>query len=146
MEQLFKDITNGMLRRKRGADYDLSDSDDGGEARKRMKHQQLLSETINQIRQRFVPKVGDIKKCIEILLDKALLKSQKVLASAGAHTEALRVKVKDLHMKEGATLGQFGDKAKIKLQKAVKKAKKSAQRVAKGAKKALKKAAKKKKA
>lgn len=61
---------------------------------------------------------------LEILLDKALLKSQKVLASAGAHTEALRVKVKDLHMKEGATLGQFGDKAKIKIQKAAKRVKK----------------------
>ncbi|KAI9849796.1 MAG: hypothetical protein M1837_000007 [Sclerophora amabilis] len=37
VEKLFKDITNGMLRRNRGADYDLSDSDDGGEARRRMK-------------------------------------------------------------------------------------------------------------
>ena len=42
-------------------------------ARKRMKHQMLVSETIHQIRQRFVPKVGDIKKCIEILLDKEYL-------------------------------------------------------------------------
>ena len=41
VEQLFKDITNGMLRRKRGADYDLSDSDDGGEARKKMKRRQF---------------------------------------------------------------------------------------------------------
>ncbi|KAM3468441.1 hypothetical protein MY5147_007938 [Beauveria neobassiana] len=42
-------------------------------ARKKMKHSQLVSETINQIRTRFLPKVGDIKKCIEILLDKEYL-------------------------------------------------------------------------
>lgn len=38
-----------------------------------MKHQQIVSETISHIRQRFVPKVSDIKKCIEILLDKEYL-------------------------------------------------------------------------
>lgn len=32
-----------MLRRKRGADYDLSDSDDGGEARRRMKRRQFAN-------------------------------------------------------------------------------------------------------
>jgi mediator of replication checkpoint protein 1 len=41
VEKLFRDITNGMLRRKRGADYDLSDSDDGGEARRRMKRKEF---------------------------------------------------------------------------------------------------------
>ncbi|PHH89761.1 hypothetical protein CDD83_5326 [Cordyceps sp. RAO-2017] len=41
VEKLFKDITTGMLRRKRGADYDLSDSDDGGEARRKMKRRQF---------------------------------------------------------------------------------------------------------
>lgn len=40
-DKLFHDITRGMLRRKRGADYDLSDSDDGGEARRRMKRRQF---------------------------------------------------------------------------------------------------------
>ncbi|KAM3150158.1 hypothetical protein ABEW05_009533 [Botrytis cinerea] len=37
IEKLYNDISKGMLRRKRGADYDLSDSDDGGEARQRRK-------------------------------------------------------------------------------------------------------------
>ncbi|KAI2602836.1 Cullin-domain-containing protein [Hypoxylon sp. NC1633] len=42
-------------------------------ARKKMKHAQLVGECISQIRSRFNPKVGDIKKCIEILLDKEYL-------------------------------------------------------------------------
>ncbi|KAF4633593.1 hypothetical protein G7Y89_g4528 [Cudoniella acicularis] len=37
IEKLYNDISKGMLRRKRGEDYDLSDSDDGGEARQRRK-------------------------------------------------------------------------------------------------------------
>lgn len=41
VEKLYKDITNGMLRRKRGADYDLSDSEDDGEARRRMKRKEF---------------------------------------------------------------------------------------------------------
>lgn len=41
IEKLFKDISSGMLRRKRGADYDLSDSDDDGEARRRMKRREF---------------------------------------------------------------------------------------------------------
>jgi len=42
-------------------------------ARKRMTYQQLLLETVHHIRLRFVPPVQDIKKCVEILLDKEYL-------------------------------------------------------------------------
>ncbi|RKF63975.1 putative mrc1-like domain-containing protein [Erysiphe neolycopersici] len=41
IEKLYNDISRGMLRRKRGAEYELSDSDDGGEARRRRKRQEF---------------------------------------------------------------------------------------------------------
>jgi cullin 1 len=42
-------------------------------ARKKMKHSLLVRDTIDQIKTRFVPKIPDIKKCIEILLEKEYL-------------------------------------------------------------------------
>jgi cullin 1 len=42
-------------------------------ARKSMKHVQLVQETISQIQHRFKPEIKDIKKCIEILLEREYL-------------------------------------------------------------------------
>lgn len=86
---------------------------------------------------------------IGTLVDKTLMKTKDVLVSAGAHTEALRIKAKELHAKEGAVIGSFGEKTKLKLQNVKKKAKKTvktAKRVVKAAKKAAKSKPKKKKA
>lgn len=41
IDKLYKDITNGVLRRKRGADYELSDSDDDAAERRRRKQREF---------------------------------------------------------------------------------------------------------
>lgn len=42
-------------------------------SRKRMKHVVLVQETISQIKSRFAPKISDIKKSIDQLIEKEYL-------------------------------------------------------------------------
>ena len=42
-------------------------------SRKKMKHVQLVQETINQIKSRFTPKISDIKKSVDQLIEKEYL-------------------------------------------------------------------------
>jgi hypothetical protein len=76
---------------------------------------------------------------LELLVDKALLKSKDVLVRAGSLTESLRLKSKDLHKMEQAIAGVFGKKSGIKLQAKPKASKKKAAKKKPGKKSASKK-------
>ena len=53
---------------------------------------------------------------LELLLDKALLRSKKILVRAGSLTESIRLKSRDLHRIEKTLSGAFGKKSGVKLQ------------------------------
>lgn len=68
---------------------------------------------------------------VELLLDKALVKTQKAIIRAGSFTESLEMKVKDLSKLENATLGEFGKEIKKQVKKVAKKTKSVAKKAVK---------------
>ncbi|KAL8727477.1 MAG: hypothetical protein Q9166_006001 [cf. Caloplaca sp. 2 TL-2023] len=67
VEKLFKDINNGMLRRKRGADFDLSDSDDDVEARRRRKRREFAKMRKALLENENVGKIAEDPKKVAFL-------------------------------------------------------------------------------
>jgi mediator of replication checkpoint protein 1 len=109
VEKLYNDITKGMLRRKRGADYSLSDSDDDGEARRRMKRKDfakmrkalLADERIGKIaenpkRQAFLRAIEDRGSDDEMgFLDDASEQEQSTDSQSQSQTPAEDLRVPD---------------------------------------------------
>ena len=62
IEKLYKDINTGALRRKRGADFDLSDSDDAMEVRQRRKRQAFARMQKALLEDEAIKKIADNPK------------------------------------------------------------------------------------
>ncbi|KAL8845835.1 MAG: hypothetical protein Q9221_009032 [Calogaya cf. arnoldii] len=67
VEKLFKDINNGMLRRKRGAEFDLSDSDDDVEARRRRKRKEFAKMRKALLENENIGKIAEDPKKVAFL-------------------------------------------------------------------------------
>ncbi len=89
----------------------------------------LKAKTVHLVPEEMIEKIFKIKAGTitpfgsvhgaEVLLDKALLKTKDIIVNAGSFTDAVRLKTKDLHTLEKATLGDIRDTAVAKLKKAV---------------------------
>lgn len=67
VDKLFKDINNGMLRRKRGAEFDLSDSEDDAEARRRRKRKEFAKMRKALLENESVGKIAEDPKKMAFL-------------------------------------------------------------------------------
>lgn len=67
VEKLFKNINNGMLRRKRGAEFDLSDSEDDAEARRRRNRKEFAKMRKALLENENVGKIAEDPKKLAFL-------------------------------------------------------------------------------
>ncbi|KAL2047798.1 hypothetical protein ABVK25_011348 [Lepraria finkii] len=67
VEKLFKDINSGMLRRKRGAEFDISDSEDDAEARQRRKRREFAKMRKALLENENVGKIAEDPKKLAFL-------------------------------------------------------------------------------
>lgn len=67
VEKLFKDMNSGLLRRKRGADIDLSDDSDDGEARRRRKQREFAKMRKALLADENIGKIADNPKKLAFL-------------------------------------------------------------------------------
>ncbi|MCJ1438120.1 hypothetical protein MMC27_007507 [Xylographa pallens] len=67
VEKLFKDINNGGLRRKRGTEFDLSDSDDDIETRRRIKRREFAKMRKALLENENVGKIAEDPKKLAFL-------------------------------------------------------------------------------
>lgn len=65
--KLYKDINSGLLRRKRGAEFDLSDSDDDAEARQRRKRREFAKMRKALLENENVGKIAEDPKKLAFL-------------------------------------------------------------------------------
>lgn len=87
-------------------------------------------EKIFKVKDGTITPFGALHK-VEVLMDKTLLKSKDIVVRAGSLNEALRLKARDLHKLEKATLGEFSMAVKKKAVKAAEKMVKRAKRTVK---------------
>lgn len=80
-----------------------------------------VMEKVFKVKPGAITPFGSLHK-VEVLLDKALLKTQKAIVSAGSFTDSLRLKVKDLQKLEGATLVDLAQVVKKKAKKVLRQA------------------------
>lgn len=80
-----------------------------------------VMQTVFKVKPGAITAFGSLYKNTPVLMDRALTRAKKIIASAGNFEQALHMTVKDFLKATEAKLGDFSGKAKLKLQVKTKK-------------------------